>query len=156
MPGFTYTCDLGHIQLCRFFDRISVKLVNSITKVVASVLTLILLGTPVAALASCRPAIAMAGHCSGERCPMMHAQQNSGAQISPAPSAAGSCCQVSRLPQAPLKEAIKQEGKTSAAPIRLQTTATAVMPVLTLAETFPVSELALSHPSQALFCTFLI
>jgi hypothetical protein len=131
-------------------------LVNFIIKVVASMLALSLLGMPVAALASCRPSTAMAGHCGGERCPMTRARQNSRAQVSEAPSVDDSCCQVSSLPQTPVKEAINREGKTSAAPISSQTTVIAVMPLSMSAETHPASGPAVSLSSQALFCTFLI
>ena len=128
---------------------------NFISKVVASMLALILLGMPVAALSSCRPSTAMAGQCGGEHCPMMHARQNSSALVSEAPSGDNSCCRVSSLPQAPVKEAVAR-GRTSAQPLIAQTTIMAVTPVSMLAETPPKSDPVVNPSSQALLCTFLI
>jgi len=128
--------------------------VNPVTKVVASVLALVLSGMPVAALASCRSGTAMAGHCGGEHCPMMPAQQNASTQGSGAPSGGGSCCQVSSTPETSAKLAINREGKTSAPP--LNSTVIAAAPVAMSVETPPAPAPAVKPFSRALLCTFLI
>jgi len=128
--------------------------VNRFSKLAAASLALLLFATPLTALANCSAKAAMAGHCGGEHCPMMHAQQ-SNTQISEAPSGDGSCCQMSSLPPGMAKPAVTNEIRISLQPATAQTPAMATAPVVAQAPGPPAVVLAVGRP-QALLCTFLI
>ncbi len=131
---------------------------NRFFKLAAAMLVLVLFGTPVVALVNCSPKVTVAGHCDGEDCPMMHARQDTGPQVSSSSSGDGSCCQVSDLPPTNERPAVTTVDRTS---LQLPGLSTSVLPmavpVLAAGQGPPVqSLLALGPAPQAVLCTFLI
>lgn len=123
-------------------------------KLVAVLLGLALLGSPMLALVRCTPKVAV-GHC-GEDCPMMmHSRQASTSQVSENASRDGSCCQVSRLPENGMKPAATTPAGSLQASVG--EVAVALLPVIaSLAEELPAQLLKPRSSSQAVLCTFLI
>jgi hypothetical protein len=131
--------------------------VNRFVKLAAAMLALMLFGTPLVALVNCSPKAAMAGHCGGEHCPMMHARQHSDTQISEAPSGDSSCCQMSSLPPSAANPAVTNEARVSLQPPTSQTLSVATaMPILAAAQGPPAESLLAVGPPQAVLCTFLV
>ena len=130
---------------------------NRLFKLAAAMLALVLFATPLAAFANCSPKAAMAGHCGGEDCPMMQARQQSGMQVSEAPSGDGSCCQMSSLPPSRTKPAVANETKASAEPPSSQSLAIVVTaPTMAATAGPPMAVLAVGPQPQAVLCTFLV
>ena len=125
-------------------------------KLAAASLALILFATPLAAFANCGAKAAMAGHCGGERCPMMHARQQSNIQISEVPSDDGPCCQMSTLPPGAAKPAVTNEVRILLQPATAAASATALAPVVGQAPGPPAAVPAVGPSPQAVLCTFLI
>ncbi len=89
---------------------------------------------------------------------MMHARQDSGAQVSHSSSGDGSCCQVSDLPPTNEPPAVTTATRTS---LQLPGSSTSVLPmavpVLAAGHGPPVQLLLVLGPApQAVLCTFLI
>lgn len=136
--------------------NMSKNFVNRLIKLGAAVLVLMLFSTPLVALVNCSPKAAMAGHCGGEDCPMMHARQQSNTQISEAPSGDGSCCQMSSLPPSPTRPAATSEARVLVQPSSSQAVTVSAAPVGVSAQVSPVLLLAAGPPPQALLCVFLV
>jgi hypothetical protein len=127
--------------------------VKHLIKVVAFMLAAVLIGTPLAAFAKCDQGAAMAGCCTGQRCPMMMHMPT--AQVSQMPAQDGSCCQVSPLPTRATKPAVARQEKTSVQLLTPQTVIAVVPPRSSTAEAPPLPDVPSNSP-QAVLCTFLV
>ena len=137
--------------------RIVLKLVNRRFKLVALMLTLAVMGTPLAALANCNPKFAVAGHCGGEHCPMMmHMRQAAGTQVSEMPTGDGSCCRISGLPVSVAKPAVPTQMKAYVLSPTAQTVVAMVPVTFSPADGPPAPVLVPSSSPQAVLCTFLV
>jgi len=134
----------------------TMRTVNRLVKLAAASLALLLFATPLAAFANCGAKAAVAGHCGGEHCLMIHARQQSNTLISEVPSGDSSCCQMSGLPPGTAKPAVTNNTRLSLQPATAQIPTIALAPVVAQASGQPVAVLAVGPPPQALLCTFLI
>jgi hypothetical protein len=150
VAAITSACDLGHSP-CGHGPS-SIKNMTWRFKLVASALVMILLGTPLSAVASCWLHMAPAAHCRPD-CPMISGHAPS-ATIQEAP-ANDSCCQVSAARPTPASMAQAPSANGYVAPT-LVASVLEIPAVLTKAK--PPDPLArASCPStQSVFCTFLI
>jgi len=131
--------------------------VNRRFKLVAMLLSLVLFGSPLVAVANCNPKVAMAVHCCGH-CPMMmpgHMGRTATYQVSATPMADGSCCQVSNPPESTAKPTTVPEVKTFVSSSTPQTVA-AFMPVVSSPAEGPPATILFPSMSQAVLCTFLV
>lgn len=151
-------CDGSHSNAGRRGCRLRGEFVDRLFKLAAATLALVLFGTPVVALVDCSPNAAMVRHCGGDDCPMMRARQQSGTQVSQAPSGDGSCCQISNLPPSNQQPAMTTVSRTLLSmPGSQGIVLSAAVPILAAGQGPPVQSLLAVGPTpQAVLCTFLI
>src|SRR6266496_2694581 len=120
---------------------------------VASALVLVVLATPVSALASCWLHMAQAEHCT-PHCPMMSRHASSVTIQEASPN--GSCCRVSAARPTPASTPQAPSDSGSRVAPTFIASALDILTVLTQAEPpDPLARASCASP-QSVFCTFMI